>query len=77
MIFTHGGLTGGYAFISRDGKARFVYNMLAIERFTIVSETLPKGKINLAVNLSYEGNPGERQAGDGDDPGQWPKSRRR
>ena len=59
MIYTHGGLTGGYGIYLRDGKANFVYNMLAIERFTVTSEVLPKGKISLAVNVQYEGNPGE------------------
>jgi arylsulfatase A-like enzyme len=59
MVFTHGGLTGGYGIYLRDGKAHFVYNMLAIERYTITSETLPKGKVKLAVNVAYEGKPGE------------------
>lgn len=60
MIFTHGGLTGGYGIYLRDGKAHFVYNMLAIERFTIASEVLPKGKVALNVNVAYDGKPGER-----------------
>jgi arylsulfatase len=60
MIFTHGGLTGGYGIYLRDGKASFVYNMLALERFTITSEVLPRGKVALAVNVQYEGKPGER-----------------
>jgi hypothetical protein len=60
MVFTHGGLTGGYGIYLRDGKATFVYNMLAIERFTIVSDPLPKGKVALAVYLKYEGSLGER-----------------
>lgn len=60
MIFTHGGLTGGYGLYLRDGKAHFVYNMLAIERFTIASEPLPKGKVALNVNVAYDGKPGER-----------------
>ena len=60
MVFTHGGLTGGYGIYLREGKAHFVYNMLAIERFTITSETLPKGKVALGVNVAYDGKPGER-----------------
>ena len=60
MIFTHGGLTGGYGIYLRDGKAHFVYNMLAIERFTITSEALPKGKVTLNVKVAYDGQPGER-----------------
>ena len=60
MIFTHGGLTGGYGIYLRDRKAHFVYNMLAIERFAIASEALPKGKVVLTVNVAYDGKPGER-----------------
>jgi arylsulfatase len=59
MIYTHGGLTGGYGIYLRDGKAHFVYNMLAVERFTISSDELPKGKVSLAMDLAYEGQPGE------------------
>ena len=62
MIITHGGLTGGYGIYLRQGKAHFVYNMLAIERFTITSEALPTGKVALAVDVAYEGKPGERGA---------------
>jgi arylsulfatase len=60
MIYTHGGLSGGFGLYLRDGKAHFVYNMLAVERFTVTSEPLPKGKVALAVNFAYEGKPSER-----------------
>lgn len=60
MIFTNGGLTGGYGIYLRDGQAHFVYNMLAIERFTVKSEELPKGKVSLVMRLDYEGKEGER-----------------
>ena len=61
MIYTHGGLTGGLGLYLRDGKAHFVYNMLALERYTVVStDVLPKGKTVLGVDLVYEGRPGER-----------------
>jgi arylsulfatase len=59
MVFTHGGLTGGYGLYLRDGKAHFVYNMLAIDRYTITSDPLPSGKVALVVNFTYEGKPGE------------------
>jgi arylsulfatase len=59
MVFTHGGLTGGYGIYLRDGKAHFVYNMLAIERFTITSAKLPNGKVTLVMRLAYDGKPGE------------------
>ena len=60
MVLTHGGLTGGYGLYLREGKAHFVYNMLALERFTISSEPLPQGRVSLGVNIQYEGKPGER-----------------
>lgn len=59
MIITQGGLTGGYGLYLRDGKAHFVYNLLALERFTISSEPLPKGAVTIIVNLAYEGRSGE------------------
>ncbi len=63
MVFTFGGLTGGYGIYLRDGKAHFVYNLLATDRFTVSSEALPKGAVSLAVQVQYEGKPGERGKG--------------
>lgn len=60
MVYTHGGLTGGFGIYLRDGKAHFVYNWLAVDRFTISSDELPKGKVSLVMDLKYEGKPGER-----------------
>jgi arylsulfatase len=60
MIVTYGGLTGGLGLYLRDGKAHFVYNMLAIERYDIMTETLPQGKVKLEVDFTYEGKAGER-----------------
>ena len=60
MIYTHGGLTGGLGIYLRDGKANFVYNYLAIDRNTITSEPLSKGKVRLSINFAYQGKPGER-----------------
>jgi len=59
MIFTHGGLTGGYGIYLRGGKAHFVYNMLALDRYTISTTELPKGKVSLSVNVDYQGKAGE------------------
>lgn len=59
MVVTQGGLTGGYGLYLRDNKVHFVYNMLAIERYTVTSDELPKGKVNLTVDIAYEGKPGE------------------
>ncbi len=59
MIFTHGGLTGGYGIYLREGRAHFVYNMLATRRTTISTEPLLPGKVTLAMHFQYEGRPGE------------------
>ena len=59
MVYTHGGLTGGYGIYLHDGRAHFVYNMLAVDRFTVTSEKLPQGKLALAAQFTYEGQPGE------------------
>lgn len=58
IIITQGGLTGGYGLYLRDGKVHFVYNLLALERFTTTSEPLPRGKMSVAVDFKYEGMPG-------------------
>ena len=56
MVVTHGGLEGGYGLYFRDGKLNFVYNYLALERPTFVSqEALPKGKTKIVVDFAYDG----------------------
>jgi hypothetical protein len=60
MIVTHGGLEGGYGLYVRGGKPTFVYNFLALERYTIAATTaLPKGKVQLKVDFAYKGKAGE------------------
>ena len=60
MIATHGGLVGGYGLYVRAGKPTFVYNYLAVERYTIAGTTpLPKGNVQLKVYFAYNGKPGE------------------
>jgi arylsulfatase A-like enzyme len=59
MIYTHGGLTGGLGLYLQDGRAHFVYNMLAIDRYLVSSEPLPPGKVSLQVQFQYEGQPGQ------------------
>ena len=59
MVFTIGGLTGGFGLYVREGRAHFVYNFLAIDRATVTSEPLPHGPVKLAVRFDYEGRPGE------------------
>jgi arylsulfatase len=59
MVFTIGGLTGGFGLYVREGRAHFVYNFLAIDRATVTSEPLPQGPVKLAVRFDYDGRPGE------------------
>ena len=60
MIATHGGLVGGYGLYVRDGKPTFVYNYLALDRFTFTGrEPLPRGKVQLKVDFTYNGKAGE------------------
>jgi arylsulfatase A-like enzyme len=64
MIVTHGGLVGGYGLYLRDGKPTFVYNYLALDRFTIAGQQpLPKGKVQLTVDFVYQGKTEERGKG--------------
>ena len=57
MIATHGGITGGYGLYLRDGRPVFVYNYLALERITVESkERLPSGKVQLQLDVVYQGN---------------------
>src|SRR5262249_13876975 len=60
MIATHGGLVGGYGLYVRDGKPTFVYNYLALERYTFTGrDPLPKGKAQIKLDLTYNGKAGE------------------
>jgi arylsulfatase A-like enzyme len=64
MIVTDGGLEGGYGLYLQDGKFIFVYNYLDVERYTIKSETkLPKGKVEIKIDLVYKGATGEMGKG--------------
>ena len=56
MVFTHGGLEGGYGLYLRDGKPVFVYNFLGADRPTFTAKSaLPKGKTKLVVDFKYDG----------------------
>ena len=53
MVATHGGLVGGCGLYVRDGKPTFVYNYLAVDRFTVTGQTrLPKGRVQLRGLIS-------------------------
>jgi arylsulfatase len=60
MIATQGGIVGGYGLYLHQGKPTFVYNYLALERTTVAAkEPLPKGKVRLKVDFTYQGGPKE------------------
>ena len=57
-------MVGGYGLYVRDGKPTFVYNYLALDRFTIAGQQpLPKGKVQLKLDFVYQGAAGERGKG--------------
>jgi len=60
MIVTAGGIEGGYGLYVRGSKPTFVYNYLALDRTTIMSDkALPSGKVQLKVDCAYQGGPKE------------------
>ena len=57
-------MVGGYGLYVREGKPTFVYNYLALERFTFTGrEPLSKGKVQLKLDFVYQGAAGERGKG--------------
>src|SRR5262245_19027472 len=60
MIVAHGGTVGGYGLYVRDGKPTFVYNYLSLDRTTVAGTApLPTGKVQLKMDLAYQGGPKE------------------
>jgi arylsulfatase A-like enzyme len=55
-IIAQGGRFGGWALYAREGKAKFVYNVLGIHEFPIVAtEQIPAGKHQVRMEFEYEG----------------------
>jgi len=56
VIVTDGGMSGGYALLVQSGKPTFIYNWLALERYTVTSpDPLPKGKGTIRLDFAYDG----------------------
>jgi arylsulfatase len=56
VIIAQGGRFGGWALYAKDGKARFVYNVLGIQQFPVAAETLiPAGTHQVRVEFAYDG----------------------
>ncbi len=56
VIIAQGGRFGGWAVYLRDGKARFVYNVLGIQEFSTEADTaIPAGTHQVRMEFAYDG----------------------
>ena len=56
VIIAQGGRFGGWAFYAKDGKAKFVYNVLGIQEFaTAADDPIPAGHHQVRVEFAYDG----------------------
>ena len=56
VIIAQGGRFGGWAVYAKDGKAKFVYNVLGIQEFLIDRRhTVPAGKHQVRMEFAYDG----------------------
>jgi arylsulfatase A-like enzyme len=55
-LIAQGGAIGGWSLYTRDGKAKFTYNLLGIQAFeTEASKPLPSGKHQVRAEFAYDG----------------------
>ena len=56
VIIAQGGRFGGWALYVKDGRAKFVYNVLGIQEFaTVATEPLPEGTHQVRMEFAYDG----------------------
>ena len=56
MIIAQGGRFGGWAVYAKDGKAKFVYNVLGIHEFATEADTpIPEGTHQVRMEFAYDG----------------------
>jgi arylsulfatase len=56
VIIAQGGRFGGWAVYAKDGKAKFVYNLLGIQEFPVEAETpIPAGTHQVRMEFAYDG----------------------
>jgi arylsulfatase len=56
VLIAQGGRFGGWAFYAKDGRAKFVYNLLGIHEFATTSDTpIPSGTHQIRVEFAYDG----------------------
>ena len=56
VIIAQGGRFGGWAVHAKDGRAKFVYNVLGIQEFAVeATEPIPAGTHQVRVEFAYDG----------------------
>jgi arylsulfatase A-like enzyme len=56
VIIAQGGRFGGWAVYAKDGRAKFVYNVLGIQEFAVeATEPIPAGMHQVRVEFAYDG----------------------
>ena len=56
VIIAQGGRFGGWALYMKDGRAKFVYNVLGIQEFTVLAtDDLPAGDHQVRAEFAYDG----------------------
>ncbi len=56
VIIAQGGRFGGWSVYAKDGKLKFVYNVLGIHEFpTEATEAIPQGKHQVRMEFAYDG----------------------
>jgi arylsulfatase len=56
VIIAQGGRFGGWSLYSKDGLAKFAYNVLGIHEFaTVATEPMPEGKHQVRMEFAYDG----------------------
>jgi arylsulfatase len=57
VIIAQGGRFGGWSVYVKDGKAKFVYNVLGIQEFATEADTpIPAGKHQVRMEFAYDGD---------------------
>ncbi len=56
VIIAQGGKFGGWSVYAKDGKLKFVYNVLGIQEFPVEATTsIPQGKHQVRMEFAYDG----------------------
>jgi arylsulfatase len=56
VIIAQGGRFGGWSIFVKDGKAKFVYNVLGIQEFATEADSpIPSGKHQVRMEFAYDG----------------------